>query len=213
MAVIREARSSNVNLDGSSFNKRNQLTQVARQQLVTTLEKNFQKELQDSEFLDDVIKNLQTKEDVADFIDSAPEKMDFPFVIFTIALVVDILDISEFSGFAYFVTAIIKVLFTAIIWIWLLGKLNGLFRVGSRVAFKGSQSAVQQKAKTASKQFLRKYLSRRAVAIIIVNFIPVISILASWAFFIFLAYNRHNKLANAYIQAVSSIKINNIKKK
>lgn len=211
MAVIREARNSRTG--SSSSNRMELLTQRAKKELVNTLQKNFQEEFPDATFLNDYIKNVRSKEDVEVLTSAAPEKWDFPFIVFSMAVFVDLIDFAELSGFAWFITVVIKVIFIAILWFWLLGKLNGLFRAGSKAAFKGSSSFAQQQLKTASKTYLRKYLSRRAVAIIIVNFIPVVSILASWAFFIFLAQKRHNKFVDAYIKSISAINLDVAKKK
>jgi hypothetical protein len=204
MAVIREARNSRNGNNESMAQRRELLTQAARRQLIKALEDSFQRELQDVSFLSEITENIKTKKDVVELENSIPEKMDFPIIMFPLAVAVDLIDLAEFTGIAYLITIIVKLIFTAILIAWLMGKVNGLFRGGSRAAFQGSKSIVQKQARALSKKYLLKFLSRRAVAIIIVNFVPGLSILASWGFFVFLAYKQHNKLVQAYMQAINS---------
>ena len=48
-------------------------------------------------------------------------------------------------------------------------------------------------------------MSRRLAAILIVNIIPVIGILASNAFFVVLAHNKQKKIAQKYIALIEKL--------
>jgi predicted acyltransferase len=124
---------------------------------------------------------------------------DFPMIMFMIALVIDILGILDFSGFGWFVMCIVEIVFTIILFFHMFGRMSMMFKASSKVV---TGKTAQRVYGRLAKRYLRKYLSRRAIAILIVKVIPFIGILASNAFFVFLAHNKQKKIAQGYMKLV-----------
>lgn len=153
--------------------------------------------------------NIDAMEEIASTEVKEPH---FPFVTFYIALVLDILDIADFTGFGWVIMCIVEIAFTIILFILMFRKLDIMFTVKSKFLFKGRRVGGKRLKSRAAKglnkfavKYLKKYMARRLIATLIVNIIPVIGILASNAFFVFLAHNKQKKVAQKYVALIKKV--------
>jgi hypothetical protein len=155
--------------------------------------------------------NIEALEDIAA---TEVKKPHFPFITFYIALVLDILDIADFTGIGWVIMSCIEIVFTIFLFILMFGKTDTMFKMKSRAAFRGrrakgtrkrGKSLAQKGLNKFATKYLKKYMTRRLLATLIVNVIPVIGILASNAFFVVLAHNKQSKIAQKYIALVKAV--------
>lgn len=146
------------------------------------------------------------------------KKPSFPIITFYIALVLDVLDFADFTGVGWAIMSIIEIIFSIILFFLMYGKMSTMFKFGTKKVFgrggrkklgkrrTGTRNSFAQKGlNKAVKKYVGKYLSRRLAAILIVNIIPVVGILASNAFFVVLAHNKQKKIAQKYIALVEKL--------
>ncbi len=145
---------------------------------------------------EEIIEELDSIEDLKEIASIEIEKLSFPMLLFLIALFFDLFDLIEFSGIGYFVTLIVKIIFTIYLFFWMSGKLGTIFRSASKLLFKS------RIGKAILIKSARKFLTRRLALIFVFNIIPILGILASNAFFVFLAHNHMNKIAQTYINFI-----------
>lgn len=198
-------------------NPRNAFNSRLRRQGAKVFNESFGTEI-DFEEVQEEFKNIEALEEIAS---TQVNKPSFPIITFMIAVVLDLLDFADFTGVGYFVMVVIKTIFSIILLYLMMGKLNTLFTAGSKAAFRrrgrsglsksgkkrrGTKNSNAQKGlNKIVKKTVGKYLSKRMAAIIIVNFIPFIGILASNAFFVYLAHNKQTKIAQKYISLVTAV--------
>lgn len=181
------------------------------------LEEAFVEEFGPEVSIDEIREEYQGIEELEDLISTEVKKPSFPFVMFYIALVLDVLDIADFTGIGWVIMVCVELIFTIILYFWMRKKLSKMFKFGSRMAFRGKRlnrgsRKTRRRGKSRAQKFLRKfankylmkYATRRLILIFILNIIPVIGIFSSQAFFVFLAHNRQNKLARKYINTIEA---------
>lgn len=168
---------------------------------------------------EEVREEFETIESLQEIASMEVKKPHFPFFTFYIAFCLDLLDLVELVPAAGQVASVvlffIEVIFSAILLILMFRKTDTLFKVSSKALFKGSRlnkgsrkrgkSLAQKGLNSFAKKYLRKYMTRRMVAILIVNVIPWVGILASNAFFVVLAHNKQSKIAKKYIAIISAV--------
>lgn len=169
--------------------------------------------------VDEFTKEVQERADLEALASTQIKENPFPYVMFYIALVLDVLDIADFTGIGWVVMVIVEIVFSIIMYFWMKGKISKMFRQASRGnrftggegIFRGKrvagsrkreQSIAQRQLKKFSEKYLEKYASRRLLATVATNIIPIIGILSSMAFFVFLAWKRQNKLVRIYMATV-----------
>jgi hypothetical protein len=191
-------------------NPRNAFNSRLRRQGEQVFNESFGTEI-DFEEVREEFKNIEALEEIASMEVKKPR---FPIFTFYIALVLDILDFADFTGVGWFVMVAIEIVFSAILLILMFRKTDTMFKMGSRALFRGSRisgsrkrgkSLAQKGLNNFARKYLRKYMTRRMVAILIVNVIPVVGILASNAFFVFLAHNKQTKIAKNYIALITAV--------
>lgn len=146
--------------------------------------------------------NIDSLEEIASTQVNMPS---FPWGTFIVALTVDICGLSDFTGVGWFVMVVVEIVFSIILFILMFRKLNSTFTVGSKVLFRGKKGLARKGLKRIAIRYLRKYMTRRIIAILIVKVIPFLGILASDAFFVVLAHNKHKKIAKKYIYLVEKV--------
>lgn len=156
---------------------------------------NFENIDQDSA---EVIEELNTVETLKEFASLEVDKPSFPVRIFSIALFFDLLDISQLTGVGWFIMVVINFLFGVYLFFWMTGKLSTMFKASSKGLF------TTRLGKAILAKSARKYLTKRLAYIFVFNILPFIGILASNAFFVFLAHNHMNKIAKMYIELIEN---------
>lgn len=177
-------------------------------------EKIFKKTFGEEIKYEEVKEEFKRIDSLEEIVSTQVKEPHFPYITLYIAIIVDILDVVQFTGFGYFIMLIVNFIFSAILFFLMFGKLNVMFTSVSKAAFRGKRkdgsrkrknSFAQGKLNNVAKKYLKKYMSRRMVAIIIVNFIPLVNILASNAFFVILAHNKQKKIAQKYIALIEMV--------
>jgi hypothetical protein len=168
----------------------------------------------DFDEVEEEFSNIDAMEEIASTKVNEP---NFPIITFLIALFLDLLDLVQLTGVLWFVMAIVNIIFTIILFILMYGKLNSMFTRSSKFLFRGrgltglrsrkrgGKSRAQVGLNKIVKKYIGRYMSRRLAAILIVNLIPILGILASNAFFVFLAHNKQKKMAQKYIVLVEKV--------
>jgi hypothetical protein len=138
----------------------------------------------------------------------------FPFFTFYIALCLDVLDIVQFTGVGWFVVVIVNIVFSIILFILMFRKTDTMFKAVSKGLFRGKRkngsrrrgkSIAQRGLNKFAVKYLKKYISRRLLGILVLNVIPGIGIFASNAFFVVLAHNKQKKIAQKYVALIKMI--------
>jgi hypothetical protein len=190
--------SNETNFQDDIRNYRNQSTRrikrVAIQQFKANAQEFFGDEI-DVEQAFDEINQVDHLKEIAEMEVNEPS---FPVRMFQVALFLDLVDIADFTGVGWVVMLFVKIIFTVILWFWLLGKISGLFKFGSKQGVKIIIRRMTKKAVTS-------FASKRLFAVFLINLIPIVGILASNAWFVFIAHNRMKKWAQTYIRLVESV--------
>lgn len=147
----------------------------------------------------EVIEQLKGVAELKELTSMEIEKPSFPVILFSVALIFDLIDIGQFTGVWWFVMVVINFCFGVYLFFWMIGKLSSLFKGGSKFLF-ATRGGKYVLIKTA-----RKFLTRRLAYIFIFNLIPLLGVFASNAWFVFLAHNHMNKLAQMYIDLIEDI--------
>lgn len=158
--------------------------------------------------------NIDAMEEIAS---TEVKKPSFPIITFYIALVLDVLDFADFTGVGWAIMCIVEIIFSIVLFFLMFRRLNSMFTMSSKFLFRGKgltglrsrrrggRSRAQQGLNKIVKKYIGRYMSRRLAAILIVNIIPVIGILASNAFFVVLAHNKQKKIAQKYMILIEKI--------
>ena len=144
------------------------------------------------------------------------EKKYFPFITFFVALVLDVLDFADFTGVGWIIMSGVEIIFSIILFFLMFGKVDTMFKMSSKALFRGrSRKRLGKRRKNTggigggvqkmAKKYLQKYMSRRLVATLLINIIPIIGILASNAFFVVLVHNKQKKIAQKYMHLVNKV--------
>ena len=151
-------------------------------------------------------KNFRKTEEMRALASVEVVKPKFPIILFSIALVLDLVDVAQLTGIGWFIMVIVNAIFFVILLIWIRKRLSIMFRAGSKRLYKGPMKKILiRNLNRMTKKIIGRYVSRRLAAILIVNFIPFIGILSSWAFFVVLAHNKQKKIARGYMFMVEKI--------
>jgi hypothetical protein len=174
----------------------------------SSMDKAFKDEFGDEFTVEKITHEMDGIDDLEDLASTEVEVPGFPFLIFSFAFVLDIFDIADFSGIGWAIMVIIEIIFTVIVFLWMRHKLSIMFKFGARKIFRGNRLAKGSRKRGSSfaqkfltnfaEKYFVKFMSRRLVAFLIVNIIPLIGILSSMAFFVFLAHSRQKKMAEKF---------------
>jgi len=165
----------------------------------------------DLDEVEEEFKDIDALEEVAATEVKTPH---FPIITFYIALILDLLDFVQLTGIGWFVMVLVNITFSIILFILMFGKLNTMFTTGSKAFFRGkrrsgskrhNKSRAQRGLNKFAIKYLKKYISRRLLGILVLNIIPFVGIFASNAFFVFLAHNKQKKIAQKYIAVVEKV--------
>ena len=149
-----------------------------------------------------------------EIVNTEVKEPSFPIFTFYIALCLDLLDLVQLTGVGWFVMVVVNIIFSIILFILMFRKTDSMFKIKSQFLFRGRRMkgsrrrgrSVAQKGFTLfAKKFIKRYVSRRLAAVLIVNVIPFAGIFASNAFFVFLAHNKQKKIAQKYIALIQKV--------
>jgi hypothetical protein len=108
----------------------------------------------------------------------------FPLFMFIIAVLKDLIDIADITLVGVIITTIASVIFSVILFFWLFGKVSGKWW----------------------KKRVFKWLWKRYVAAIIIEFIPFLKIAPTMAIFVIMAHRRETKVVRAINFALEELK-------
>jgi hypothetical protein len=126
---------------------------VSRIALKRVVESSFKKNFGSEIDLDKIEEDFSKIQEVEDIANSRVEEPTFPIVTFNIALVIDVLNLFDVTGFGWFVLVCVKIVFVVVLYFLMWGKVSRLFKYGSKKLYRGKKSFVQR--------YLRKYMGRR----------------------------------------------------
>lgn len=135
---------------------------------------------------EEIVREFEEVNRLRDIASQDVKKPSFPFVMIYFSLVLDILDLADFTGVGWFIVSIIEIVFTVILFFYFRKKISFTFKVGSKFIFK-------------------KMIPRLLIGTAIANIIPFVGIFATFTFFVIVAHNRHSKLAKNYMLFVEQV--------
>jgi hypothetical protein len=146
--------------------------------------------------IEEVQKTISNIEEMEEIASSKIEEPNFPTVTFIMALAVDTIAVTQLSGFAWFFALLISWSFKVALFFLMWGKVSSSFKMGSKALFK---------SKSVYRKVFMNYFGKRLAFLTILDSIPFIGVLASDAFFVYLAHKKHKKIVREYMFFVSVV--------
>lgn len=178
------------------------------------LEEDVQETLGDEVNAKEIIEEISNIEALEDSISMEAEEPSFPFFTFYIALTLDLLGLVDFTGVGWFIMSIIEIIFSVLLFFLMFRKTNTLFKYGSRRLFRGrTRKRLGKKRRTKSGSPVQKilvktinrYVASRVFSILLIKIVPIIGILGSDAFFVYLSHNKQKKMVRKYMDYVEKV--------
>lgn len=129
--------------------------------------KSTEKELLE-EIEDGKIQDFEIEEVVVAHPD--PHIPEFPYFMLSVAILKDVFDSLDFTGYGAIITTIFSILFAIILFMWMFGKLGFL------------------------RKKLAKWFIRRIIFVLLIELIPVLKILPMFTILIFLTHYREKRV-------------------
>lgn len=146
--------------------------------------------------INEIQKTFSKVQELEDIANSKIQEPEFPMKTFGMALFVDVFALLQLTGILWFLTASMNIGFKVALLFIMWGKISSSFKMGSKALFKSS---------SYSRKIFMKYFGKRLAFLAILDSIPFIGILASDAFFVYLAHKKHKKIVREYIIFVSVV--------
>ncbi len=117
-------------------------------------------------------------------IKNPPKKPDFPFLIFPLAVLKDIVDFADLTGIGAIFTTVTSFVIAVILFIWLLGKMQGGWW----------------------KKGMIRWLWKRYALAIVIEFIPGLKMIPATTILILMAHFRETKIAQLMNSALERLR-------
>ncbi len=188
-----------VNSRGARYGTR-RVARVAGNKIKRGFERAFEDHFGAEIDLGEVQEILSSKEEMEDIANSKVIEPNFPVGTFLMGLSVDLIGLAQFTGFLWFATTSVSLTFKVVLLFLMFRKLKSSFTFGSKALFKSNSGP----GKLLRKIFM-KWFPKRLAFLAFLDSIPFLGILASDAFFVVLAHNKHKKIVLQYMAFVEAV--------